>query len=780
MEPSLDYDIAARGRGITSTKFGVETYKRRLLARWERLLVACPKDGDSSANLRIIFARNCVIDTSALYHAYATRNENYLGLLLSDRAPPLNTQRLLERLECAELQLSARGATRARLEGVYSQTAYNYWLRLESNRLRERFFKRTSTIVTECQLLERQTFDAYGFKRVFLAPLPDDELHEESEIVNVLVVQSELLLPPSRETARIAWTSVLDEDDAVHIVFPSIWHQAIEWHRRNLSDNAQPMRNLELSKKAVELGNTGISLKAREARDELLRTRREIVAAAEAKLEMLYIDAARRSHHVLREWLCRAGYSTPTESVGLAPGGMCGNAYEVLILRAAADSLVDKPGAATTLGKPWPPRRGADSLAYAMTSWVGSRTMTGGIRVPTTPFPLELLYEDDDSDDEYCDDEKLPTLSYSSRRLLAQHKSIQKRCLLPRVYGNNLNFYQVARIVDYEHRTNPDPVEDLSEVLCGLSDHDLPNYLRNMQRLLRTQSCVSKVVMEAQRRWRAVVALHARRHPSSALVDFVNVADSDVLEMVLARLNITDLCNLRCASRVLSRCESVKSVLPRVVFSPTAAWQPSKEYDNSIVFRSCSQIELPLALVYKRLCYKGTGCVEVPIHWACFFKSPPQITCHMVFDAPGAPCVPCTSAGPPMRLVGRTLDHDTMSLDLDEKGKSQAVRFSVLSSNYTGAFTTNLEAELAAARRVPSPTVSSRLVHKLEGIRKRNAVRQHFRIVAKVDAEGASFEAVSPPFLVSKRPKCAQKQAGQRTVPTAYRALQHSSTSAAN
>ena len=279
--------------------------------------------------------------------------------------------------------------------------------------------------------------------------------------------------------------------------------------------------------------------------------------------------------------------------------------------------------------------------------------------------------------------------------------------------------------------------------------------------------------MEAHRRWRAVVALHARRQPSSALVDFVNVADGDVLEMVLARLHTADLRNLRCASRVLSRCESVGSVLPHIVFSHTDSWKPSREHNNSIVFRSSSQIELPLVLVHKRLREQGGGPIEMPVSWTRFFKTPPQISCHMVFDAPGAPSVPCTSAGPPMRLVGRTLDHSTMSLDLDEKGAARAVTFSALSSNYTGAFATNLKAELAAAKLIPSRAASSRLVHKLEGIRKRNAVRQHFRIVAKVEADGAAFEAVSPPFLVAKRPKGARKRADQRLVPTSCLSLIH-------
>jgi hypothetical protein len=772
----LAYDIGSRGRGVSLNAHSeTQSHKNKLLTRWAALPSTTPLPaGPSQAHrahrpeppralqLRKAVAQSAAVDVAALYFVYSVRNQDYAGLLLSDRAPPVDTTKLLQQLAHAEFEFAACGARNASLRRAYSEAASDYWLHVEAARLRDRFFAQVDTVVEPWRLHQRLHVDGAGLQRWKLVdatapPLPGDEG------VDVLIVRSPLLAPPTAESARVAWTVVLQggQDDNVHIGFPHAWKATLDWHRRHLADDALEMRELHHSEAQALEDSSDLGREVREERAKRLRDRRAVVASSQATLKELYLEAARRQQVVLLAWLDRAGYSTTAESLGLpGGGGLCARTADVEALRDAASKTVPRPSEADELGKPWPPARGADSLSSSLASWVGSRSTSGELQIAMNPFPLELLFDEPDEDDEDEDEDNTQALSDYARGQLEQHRQWHRSYLLPRVHGNELAFYKKRQHAPaplcndacdgLERGLEEDAVEDLSSVLLSLPNRDLSAHLDDMSKLLETQSSVSRAAREASSCLGALVSKLNERPNPSPLTTFVGCTDCAVLELIFARLSIGDGFNLRCASKTLRDCEAIADVLPHIVFDKSEAWSPSGP-GGSVTFRSNALIGLPLKLVRKRIVRQDM--VTEAVGWKTVFKSTPCVSATLVFDAPGGPAVPATAMGPPMRLVGNSLDHEACTLELDPKNAPRQVSVAALSSNHKGAFSSAFEAEIVAAAKIVDRATRARIGAKLEGIRKRNAKQQHFRIAVTVRSAGACFEAVSPPFLIVKRPK---------------------------
>jgi len=806
--------VAVLRRDTSSGRLNGRGYSEQQIVR--RMLknnVYTPKTKPTSPEGKLALEKNQIkiflasIDLAGIALHASTKGYDYSKMLLpcvggnNQSVSPVNMLKEHDNL----IDQYLRSRQRARLDAVeYSEAAYQYEFSNEVRGLKEAFFSRSDTKMLDTEVLEVTLPTTEGYSRI------GENGNEHATFVKVYTVYNDTLLPTEvpYDKALLRWKEVLEsmERQNEEHVFPmgnSFWAEALNFEYANLALASPPVLAM---RRAEDLSKeTGLSDKVHRERVAECERHRSEMRELENKSQQLFLDAARRERQCIRSALRRAGWSATTESVGLPAGGFCGSKIRIDAALNSGHCNVPVPDVCNRdlVRFPWPPRRGAGSLKYALGTWRASRTDSGCWVRAQADYAYVSDEPESGSDscsehDDYDLDLSKP-LDPNIRDVINRFQRHCRACCLPRTTSTNLKWY-MHRVISAFSTTSPTakrtlndmiaPVGSISgwvaatELLVHIMERaDEPEFVRictsirilatvhehtrnTCARLFARIRAIQEARLEQQQR------LDGSRSP---LLKFFEESSEDSLHCIIQHLEINDILGLLLSSRTLSKEAVLQQALPNIAWIPyTQPWTPPPG-NKSPVHRQGAVVGVPLAFGRTR----GNANSFVSLSHSHFFghETPPQISVELLFDSPSLQPVPHDASGPPCRYSAVPFqESDTMNLPSatittgSDSSAMPAVKFMCLSSSFHGAFAAEIENEIAEIQtRLQNGCAGPRSQARLQQLRemgRRNAKSQHFvlkctiRCHSSETGSGPVFETVSPPFVVVSRLSSKRRYTG--------------------
>ena len=743
----------------------------------------------------------------------STTGYDYSNMLLpahTCQTPPISPMKILKAHDeiVKQYHLAHPKAQRDAIE--YSEAAYWHEIAIETRGLESAFMHLSDTQIKTIEVVAvtYPPSNAYSESKTTLRLHSDaasdprlDGHHTEEQ---VYVMYNETLLPEDvpYEKALSRWQQAMQsiERPNSNNVFPlgkTFWVEALDlWTAlEGLHPTVQALRHAkELAK---ETGLHASTQRERVAKvDQLCSEVREF----KRTLERLFLDAARRERRCIRDALHRIGWTTTTESIGLPPGGVCGSVVEIDAKKSRFLGVTTTPPNVCKRDPecfPWPPKRGAGSLKYALGTWKASRNNSGVWARAQGDYVYVQSDKrgsrsDDSSDDSYFPEPLDP-------KYRGQIKSYNRLCrvnLLLRTSLTVLPWYKRLSITPTTNSTARIILEEMksplgtvsaqvasSDLLLHILEHaDDPEFMRickSMRHLAAVHEHTRKICMKLAFRIQAVQAArvkHTMRYNTrDPLHTLFECTSEDTLHCILQHLESSDIVALMSTSHILAKENVLKQARPCILWIPsTEPWTPDP-VRKAVVHRHGAVVGLPLS--FGRI--KGGGNLFNPLSHSRFFglDNPPQISVELLFDSPSLAPVPHGANGPPVRYSAVSFhESDSMSLPFTTITAGSAtsampgVKLLCLSSSYHGAFAieTSIEIEEIRAKqrnRSAGPREQARLQALLE-MSRRNTTAQHFVLKCEVRCKSPRsgvnpvFQTLSPPFLITSRVRAKRAYPG--------------------